>query len=81
MENNKIFEKVKEVLVKQLKIKDPKTITMDSDIVADFKADSIDIIELLMELEDTYSVSVPSEKALEMKKVKDIVGFLTDTIK
>jgi acyl carrier protein len=81
MEEKVLFEKVKEVLARQLKIKDTSKITMDSDIVVDFNADSIDVIEMLMELEDTYNISVPSEKALEMKKVKDLVAFLSTVIK
>lgn len=56
MEEKVIFEKVKSVLAQQLKIKDTDKITMESNIVSDFNADSIDIIEMLMELEDTYNV-------------------------
>ncbi|HHW89523.1 MAG TPA: acyl carrier protein [Clostridiales bacterium] len=81
MEEKALFEKVKQVLAQQLKIKDTDKITMESNIVADFNADSIDIIEMLMELEDTYNISVPSEKALEMKTVKDVVEFLQSAIK
>lgn len=81
MEEKALFEKVKQVLAQQLKIKDTDKITMESNIVADFNADSIDIIEMLMELEDTYNISVPSEKALEMKTVKDVVEFLQSIIK
>jgi acyl carrier protein len=81
MEEKVLFEKVKQVLAQQLKIKDIDKITMESNIVADFNADSIDIIEMLMELEDTYNISVPSEKALEMKTVKDVVEFLQSAIK
>lgn len=81
MEEKALFEKVKQVLAQQLKIKDTDKITMESNIVADFNADSIDIIEMLMELEDTYNISVPSEKALEMKTVKDVVEFLQSVIK
>ncbi|HEY8443216.1 MAG TPA: acyl carrier protein [Clostridia bacterium] len=81
MEQSVIFEKVKSVLAQQLKIKDADKITMDSNIVADFNADSIDVIEMLMELEDTYNISVPSEKALEMKTVRDVVEFLQSEIK
>jgi len=81
MEEKALFEKVKQVLAQQLKIKDIDKITMESNIVADFNADSIDIIEMLMELEDTYNISVPSEKALEMKTVKDVVEFLQSAIK
>ena len=80
MEEKALFEKVKQVLAQQLKIKDTDKITMESNIVADFNADSIDIIEMLMELEDTYNISVPSEKALEMKTVKDVVEFLQSVI-
>ncbi|HEY8419660.1 MAG TPA: acyl carrier protein [Clostridia bacterium] len=81
MDQQVIFEKVKSVLAQQLKIKDAEKITMDSNIVADFNADSIDIIEMLMELEDTYNISVPSEKALEMKTVKDVVEFIQSAVK
>lgn len=71
-----VFEKVRDILVAQLKIKDKNLVTMDSDIAADFDADSIDVIEMLMELEEAYGISVPSEKALELKKVGDIVKFI-----
>lgn len=81
MDQQVIFEKVKSVLAQQLKIKDAEKITMDSNIVADFNTDSIDIIEMLMELEDTYNISVPSEKALEMKTVKDVVEFIQSAVK
>jgi acyl carrier protein len=81
MEEKVIFEKVKSVLAQQLKIKDADKITMDSNIITDFNADSIDIIEMLMELEDTYNISVPSEKALEMKTVKDVVEFIQSAVK
>ncbi|NLK17970.1 MAG: acyl carrier protein [Clostridiales bacterium] len=69
------FEKVKKLLAEQLNIAEEK-ITMDSDIINDFKADSLDVFQMLMMLEEEFGISVPDEKAQELKKVSDIVNFI-----
>ena len=55
-----IIEKVKELLAEQLGI-DAKTINDDSNILEDLGADSLDIIEMLMTLEDEYGVTIPDD--------------------
>ena len=69
------FEKVKKLLSEQLNM-DAAKITMDSDIISDLKADSLDVFQLLMSLEDEFGIAVPDEKAQELKKVSDIVNFI-----
>ena len=69
------FEKVKNMLAEQLNI-DENKITMDSEIIADLKADSLDMFQMLMSLEEEFGITVPDEKAGELKKVSDIVAFI-----
>ncbi len=70
-----MFEKVEEELRKQLKLGD-KEITMESGIMEDLGADSLDILQLLMTIEDTFGVTVPDESLAEFNTVGDIVRFL-----
>ena len=69
------FEKVQAILAEQLNI-DPAKITPDSEIIADLKADSLDVFQLLMSIEDEYQTTVPDDKAQELKKVSDVVAFV-----
>ena len=69
------FEKVRKLLAAQLNIDESK-ITLTSDIVADLKADSLDIFQMLMSVEEEFGISVPDEKAQELKKVSDIVSYI-----
>lgn len=71
-----MFEKVKDILVKQLRISDPSIITMDSEIKKNLGADSLDILQLLMKIEDEYGISIPDEKLATFKTVGDVVNFL-----
>ena len=69
------FEKVQAMLAEQLNI-DPAKITPESEIIADLKADSLDVFQLLMSIEDEYQTTVPDDKAQELKKVSDVVAFV-----
>ncbi|MFI3166968.1 MAG: acyl carrier protein [Bacillota bacterium] len=73
------FEKVKEMLVTQLKIEEEK-ITMDTDFVQDLQADSIDVFEMLVAMEEEFDVTLPDEEVQNMKKVSDLVAFLEGAI-
>lgn len=70
-----MFEKVREMLAKQLGIK-PEVIKPESDVVKDLGADSLDVVELLISLEDNYGVSIPEEDMANLKTVQDIVNML-----
>ncbi|MBQ4273247.1 MAG: acyl carrier protein [Clostridia bacterium] len=71
-----VFEKVQKLLAEQLNIDDPNTITMESNVIADLHADSLDVVEMLMSLEDEFGISVPDEVANELVTVKAIVEFI-----
>ncbi|MBE6692092.1 MAG: acyl carrier protein [Ruminococcaceae bacterium] len=69
-----IIDKVKEVIAKQLRI-DISEISDDSAVVEDLGADSLDIVEMLMTLEDEMNITIPDD-ATGLKTVKDIATFI-----
>jgi acyl carrier protein len=73
------FEKIRDLLAAQLSC-DKAKITLESDLVADLGTDSLDVVEMLMRLEEEFSITVPDEKAAELKKVSDIVKYI-DSVK
>ena len=71
-----IFEKVQKLLAEALNIEDPNTITLESNIVQDLGADSLDMVELLMSLEDNFGITVPDEVANDLVTVEAIVKYI-----
>ena len=69
------LDKVKSLLANQLNIDESK-IEESSKIIDDLGADSLDVVELLMVLEDEFGVSISDEQALEIKTVGDIVKII-----
>ena len=70
-----MFEKVRDILAKQLRI-DPANISEDSRIKNDLGADSLDILQLLMSIEEEYNVQIPDEELATFETVKDVVNYL-----
>ena len=70
-----IFEKVKEALAKQFEL-DPDTITVDTNLIDDLGADSLDVVELVMSLEDVFGISISDEDAAQLYTVRRIVEYL-----
>ena len=70
-----IFEKVRDVLAKQFEI-DPDTITPDTNLVDDLGADSLDVVELIMSLEDEFGITIDDEAASTLFTVRQIVDFI-----
>ena len=68
---------IKEMLANQLNI-DKEKVTTESRIVEDLGADSLDVVELLMTLEDEFGISVSDEEALGLKTVADIEKLIND---
>ena len=69
------FEKVREALASQFEL-DPEKITMDTNIIDDLGADSLDVVELIMNIEDEFGVSISDEEAANLVTVQRIVEFL-----
>jgi len=77
MERDELFDKVKAVVVDQLGV-DENEVNEDSAFVDDLGADSLDIVELVMALEEEFGVSIPDEQAEKIKTVGDAVDFITE---
>jgi acyl carrier protein len=72
-----VFDQVKSIIVEELSV-DANLITMEARISEDLGADSIDAVELIMKIEDTFDVSVSDEQAQAIKSVGDIVRYLEE---
>ncbi len=72
-----ITDKVIALVAEQLNL-DPKTITTESNILEDLGADSLDIIEMLMTLEDEYGITIPDEKISQVKTIGQIVALIEE---
>ena len=70
-----VFEKIKAILADQLDA-DEDAITMETDISADLGADSLDVVELIMSIEDEFEIEVPDDKIEDVKTVGDIVNYI-----
>ena len=69
------FEKVREALAQQFEL-DPETITLDTNLIDDLGADSLDVGELIMSLEDEFGVSISDDDAAQLYTVGRIVEYL-----
>lgn len=75
MEHDEILVKVKEVIVDQLSVEEDD-VTPDASFFDDLGADSLDIVELVMALEDSFGISIPDEDAESIKTVGDAVEYI-----
>lgn len=69
------FEKVKEMLVDKLGISEDK-VTLESEIIKDLGADSLDLVEMILSLEENFGVTITDEQTENIKSVKDIVDII-----
>ena len=75
MENKNLTDKVKEIIAKQLSVK-VDAIQDTTNIAEELGADSLDLVEILMSLEDEFGISIPDEMIPQIKTIKDIVNFI-----
>ena len=74
-----VFDKVVEILAEQLDA-DKDAITADTRIAEDLNADSLDVVELLMAIEDEFEVEIPDEDIETMKTVGDVAEYIQNKI-
>lgn len=75
-----VLEKVVDLVAEQLGV-DKKTIRPESNIIEDLGADSLDVIEMLMTLEDEFGITIPDEKINQIKTVGQIVELIEESKK
>ena len=72
-----VFERLQKIIAEQLEI-DEDDIRPDSDIIDDLGADSLDIVDLVMSIEDEFHVEIPDEAVEAMRTVDDAVRYIED---
>jgi len=70
-----VFEKIRDIIVEQLGV-DEGEVTLESKFIDDLGADSLDIVELIMALEEEFDMEIPDEEAEKISTVGDVVEYL-----
>lgn len=79
MSSEEIFEKVKSIIVEQLGAVDT-AVTMEASFIDDLGADSLDIVELIMALEEEFDTEIPDADAEKIVTVGDVVDYIKDHV-
>lgn len=75
-----MLEKLKKIIAEQLDIEMDK-ITPESHLMEDLKADSMDLVEMIMSLEEEFGINIPDEDAEKLTRVKDVLEYLERRLK
>ena len=70
-----VFDKIREIIVEQLDV-DEEKVTADASITEDLGADSLDVVDLVMNIEESFDLEIPDEEVENIKTVGDIVKFI-----
>lgn len=71
-----IFEKVKYIVIEQLEIEDKTRVVPTASFTEDLHADSLDLVELVMALEEEFHIEIPDEDAEKITTVQDVVDYI-----
>ncbi|MBN2851107.1 MAG: acyl carrier protein [Clostridia bacterium] len=72
-----VFDKVKEIIIDQLGV-DEDLVTMEASFIEDLGADSLDIVELIMSMEDEFGIDIPDTEAEKISTVGHAVDYITN---
>ena len=72
-----VFERIREIICDQLDLEEDK-VTMDFDIMEDFEADSLDVVDLVMSIEDEFGLEVPDDQIENFRTVGDVVRYIEE---
>ena len=70
-----VFEEVRDVVVEQLSVA-PDAVKIDSKIIEDLGADSLDVVELVVALEEKFGIEIPDSEAEKLISIKDVVTYI-----
>lgn len=74
-----IFQTIKKIISEQLGI-DENNVTLDSNLINDLNADSLDAVEIIMAIEDEYSIEIPDENIEHFETLHDLLDFIEPLI-
>jgi acyl carrier protein len=76
-EKEQVFDKVKEIIVDQLGVEEDQ-VTLEASFIEDLGADSLDIVELIMALEEEFGLEIPDDEAEKISTVSDAVDYIRE---
>ena len=79
MDRNEMQKKIVDIIANQLGV-DKEMVTAEANVVDDLGADSLDVVELVMALEEAFDLEIPDDEAEKIRTVKDIFDYLTKTV-
>lgn len=79
MSTEDVFEKVKGIIVEQLGVAEA-SVTMEASFIDDLGADSLDIVELVMALEEEFDIEIPDADAEKVTTVGDVVEYIRENV-
>lgn len=80
MSSEEVLEKVKGIIVEQLGVADT-AVTLEASFIDDLGADSLDIVELVMALEEEFDIEIPDSDAEKVVTVRDVVDYIKENVK
>ena len=72
-----IFDKIKDIIIEQLQVEE-SDVNMDTNLMKDLSADSLDAVEIIMAIEDEYGIEIPDEEAEKMQTAGDLVRYVEE---
>ena len=79
MSSEEVFDKVKEIIVEQLGVAET-SVTLEASFIDDLGADSLDIVELIMALEEEFDIEIPDGDAEKVVTVGDVVDYIKENV-
>ena len=79
MSSEEVFERVKKIIVEQLGVSET-AVTMEASFIDDLGADSLDIVELVMALEEEFDIEIPDVDAEKVVTVEDVVDYIKENV-
>ena len=77
METEEVFDKIKNIIIEQLGTAE-SAVTMEASFIDDLGADSLDIVELIMAIEEEFNIEIPDESAEKVVTVGDVVEYIKE---
>ena len=79
MSSEEVFEKIKKIIIEQLGVAET-AVTMEASFIDDLGADSLDIVELVMAIEEEFDIEIPDADAEKVITVSDVVEYIKENV-